>query len=110
MPVAPEDIISRYFAAQIKRDTDALVALFTDGAVVVDEGQTRRGTNEIRAWRDEVATTYQYTTEVLDVQPVGDGDYLARVRLEGNFPGGIVELRHRFTIDGDRISRLEIAP
>jgi len=79
MPAAPQDIISRYFAAQVKRDTDTLVALFTDDAGVVDEGRTRRETSEIRAWRAEVTTAYQYTTEVLDVQPVGDGDYLARV-------------------------------
>jgi hypothetical protein len=110
MLASPQDVISRYFEAQVKRDTDTLVALFTDDAGVVDEGRTRRGTSEIRAWRAEATTAYQYTTEVLDVQPVGDGDYLACVRLEGNFPGGIVELRHVFSIDGDRISRLEIAP
>jgi hypothetical protein len=30
-------------------------------------------------------------------------------RLTGNFPGGTVDLKHRFTLAGDRISRLEIA-
>jgi hypothetical protein len=73
-------------------------------------GQTRRGTNEIRAWREHVASTYEYTTEVVGVEPAGEGQHVARVHLEGNFPGGTVDLRYRFSIDGDSIRRLEIAP
>jgi ketosteroid isomerase-like protein len=110
MSTTAQDIITRYFAADAKQDTAALVALFTDDAVVVDEAQTRRGASEIRAWRDYVSTAYRYTTEVRGVQAAGDGTYDVRVRLEGDFPGGTVDLTHRFTIDGDRISRLEIAP
>src|SRR5437588_5065823 len=105
-----QEIIARYFAADAKQDTDALLVLFTADAVVVDEDHTRRGTNEIRAWREFVASAYQYTTEILGVQSEGDGNFVARVRLEGTFPGSIVDLNHRFTIDGDRICRLEIAP
>jgi hypothetical protein len=30
-------------------------------------------------------------------------------RLDGNFPGGTVVLRHNFTLAGDRIERLVIA-
>ena len=37
-----------------------------------------------------------------------DGQYLARVHLEGNFPGGTVDLRYRFTLDRDSIRELEI--
>jgi hypothetical protein len=33
-------VITRYFEADARRDIDAIVALFTDEAVVVDEGQT----------------------------------------------------------------------
>jgi nucleoside-diphosphate-sugar epimerase len=39
-----------------------------------------------------------------------EGEYIARVHLEGNFPGGTVDLHYRFTVDGDSIRRLEIAP
>jgi hypothetical protein len=79
-------------------------------ATVIDEGTTRRGTNEIRAWRENVAAVYEYTTELVDVAAAGQGEYLARVHLAGNFPGGAVDLRFRFTVDGDAIRRLEIAP
>jgi uncharacterized protein (TIGR02246 family) len=110
MSTTVPELITRYFEADARRDTDALVALFADDAVVVDEGRTWRGTSEIRAWRDGVASAYQYTTEVLGVDAAGGENYVARAHLEGNFPGGTVDLQHRFTVDGDRIHRLEIAP
>ena len=49
------EIIGRYVAAQAARDFDALVDLFADDAVVVDEGKTWRGKAQIRAWREGVA-------------------------------------------------------
>jgi ketosteroid isomerase-like protein len=104
------DVIARYFAAQSSRDTDSLIALFRPDAVVFDENQTWRGTSEIRAWRDGVATAFQYTTEVLGLQSERDGDHIARVRLEGNFPGGIVELKYHFVVELGQIQRLEIGP
>jgi hypothetical protein len=107
MAAPAPDVITRYFAAQAAGDHDALVALFAADAVVIDEGRTRRGTREIRAWRDEVASAYEYTTRLLGVEASG-GNYVARVHLEGNFPGGTVDLDHRFTVEGERISRLEI--
>jgi uncharacterized protein (TIGR02246 family) len=110
MSTSVPDVITRYFAAQSARDFDTLVTLFADDAVVVDEGQTRRGRNEIRAWRENVASVYEYTTRLTEVAATGDGQYAARVHLEGNFPGGSVDLRYRFTIDGDSIRGLEIAP
>jgi len=103
------DVINRYFAALNSRDAEALLALFTADAVVVDEGETWRGTSEIRTWVDNVAFKFQYIAEVLGVETDGDGDYVARTRLEGNFPGGSVELRVRFDLDGGEIRRLEIA-
>lgn len=103
-------VIQRYFEAQSARDFDALIALFADDAVVIDEGQTRRGAHEIRAWRQDTVSAYEYTTDVRGLESVSDGTYVARVRLEGNFPGGTVDLRYRFSVDGDLIRRLEIAP
>lgn len=110
MSTAVPDVITRYFAAQSARDFGTLVTLFADHGVVIDEGQTRRGRNEIRAWRENVASVWEYTTDVVELTAIGSGQYAARVHLEGNFPGGTVDLRYRFTIDDDTISRLEIAP
>src|ERR1700730_8019719 len=110
MAISAPDVITRYFTAHAPRAFHPLVTLFADDAIVVDEGQTRRGANEIRAWRENVASAYEYTTELLGVETAGEGKYVARVHLEGNFPGGTVDLRYRFTLAGDSIRRLEIAP
>ena len=110
MTTSTPAVITRYFAAQAARDFDTLVTLFADDAIVIDEGKTRRGTKEIRAWRENVASVYEYTTDLLSVEGEDEGEYIARVHLEGNFPGGTVDLHYRFTVDGDSIRRLEIAP
>jgi ketosteroid isomerase-like protein len=101
--------IDSYFEADARRDTDAIVALFTDDGVVVDEGEAWRGTSGIRAWRDETAARYEYTTEVFDTESTGEDAYLVTGRLEGNFPGGSADVTWRFTLAGDRISELQIA-
>jgi ketosteroid isomerase-like protein len=110
MAISAPDVITRYFAAQSARDFDTLVTLFAIDAVVIDEGQTRRGASEIRAWRENVASAYEYTTELVGLEAAGEDMYVARVHLAGNFPGGTVDLRYRFTVDGEQIRRLEIVP
>ena len=81
--------------------------MFTADAVVIDEGETWRGASEIRTWVDDIAFRFQYTAEVLDLGAAGDASHVARVRLEGNFPGGMVELNVRFEVDGDKIRQLQ---
>jgi uncharacterized protein (TIGR02246 family) len=103
------DVINRYIAALNGRDPVELLALFTPDAVVVDEGETWRGTSEISTWVADIAFRFHYNAEVLRVETTGDGNYVARVCLEGNFPGGTVELNARFDVDEGRIRRLENA-
>ena len=109
MSIDVPDVINSYFDADARRDTDAIVALFTDGGVVIDEGETWRGSTEIRAWREGTAARYQYTTEVFDTESTAEDTYLVTGRLEGNFPGGTADVTWRFTLDGDRIRELHIA-
>jgi ketosteroid isomerase-like protein len=103
-------VIGSYFEAAEKHDTDAVVALFAPDAIVEDEDHSWSGSAGIREWRDGTATKYEYTTEVLGIEPTGDKQYVAQVHLEGNFPGGKVDLKYRFTVADDRIARLHIAP
>ena len=110
MTTSTPAVITRYFAAQAGRNFNTLVTLFADDAIVIDEGKTRHGTKEIRAWRENVASVYEYTTDLVGVEAADEGEYVARVHLEGNFPGGTVDLHYRFIVDGDSIRRLEIAP
>jgi hypothetical protein len=108
--LAPADVIRRYFDLDADRDIESIVALFSDDAIVVDEGETRHGTEEIRAWQVGPASKYTYTTEVLDTVALEADRYVVTGRLTGNFPGGSAELRWDFTVACGRISRLVIAP
>jgi ketosteroid isomerase-like protein len=92
----------------------AVVRCFAEDAVVVDEGQQWWGTAAIRRWRDTVATAYDYTVQVTGAKALGEVDGVERhnvyLHLEGNFPGGEVDLTSRFALRDGRIARLEIVP
>jgi ketosteroid isomerase-like protein len=107
-------VIAEYLAASDRGDTEAIVRCFAEDAVVMDEGQEWRGTAPIRRWRATVATAYQYTVQVTGAKALGEADGLERhdvhIRLEGNFPGGQVDLTDRFALRDGRIARLEIVP
>lgn len=61
-------------------------------------------------WRKGPVARYQHTIDVVGAQTAADGTYVARTRLVGNFPSGTVDLTSRFAVDGDRITRLVLAP
>jgi len=107
-------VISEYLAASDRGDAEAVVRCFAEDAVVVDEGREWRGMAAIRRWRATVATAYQYTVQVTGAEALGEADGLERhhvhVHLEGNFPGGEVDLTDRFALDAGRIASLEIVP
>jgi uncharacterized protein (TIGR02246 family) len=105
--VAIPEVINAYFRAIDEGDADAMVACFTDDAEVTDEGTSRRGANEIRAWREETTSAYQYRAEAIRVERDGDR-YVATTRVTGNFPGSPVEMDYAFTLRGGLIRRLDI--
>ena len=95
-------VISEYLAASDRGDAEAVVRCFAQDAVVVDEGRQWRGTVPIRRWHATVATAYQYTVQVTAAKALGEADGAERhdvhVHLEGNFPGGEVDLTDRFAL------------
>lgn len=102
--------IRGYLAAHAARDTEAALRAFAPTAVVVDQGQTFRGTDEILGFLREAGAEFSYTTELIGAQRLDDAHWVATNRLEGDFPGGVAELNYRFTMDGDLITELVIAP
>ena len=110
MPTKLPDVISRYFERDSNRDIDSIVNLFADDATVIDEGEERHGTAAIRAWQTGAASKYTYTTEITTTKALGPDRYLVTGRLTGNFPGGTADLNWDFTIAGQHITRLVIAP
>ncbi len=59
------DLISRYFDLATSPDREQWFALFADEVVVEDDGRTRRGIEEVRAWRAEVPSVTYDVTDVL---------------------------------------------
>jgi ketosteroid isomerase-like protein len=106
---APE-VIRRYHDAHDAHDTDRALATFAPDARVVDEGREHRGGTEIRAWLTGAATKYTYTRTLLNVEAIDPDTWLVVNHLEGDFPGGTVDLRYRFSLRDDLITELVIAP
>ncbi len=77
-------MIVRYFERDADRDIDSIVNLFADDATVIDEGEERRGTDEIRAWQTGAASKYTYTTEGTNADALGPDRYVVTGRLTGN--------------------------
>jgi hypothetical protein len=107
-PIPP--LIMIYQAAHDRHDIGAALATFAEDAVVRDEDETWAGAEQIRQWLAKTSSEYTYTRTLLSAEPTGTASWLVRNRLEGNFPGNVVDLRYEFTLDGDRISALTIAP
>lgn len=80
---------------------------FTPDATVLDEGKTYHGTSEIHAWRADVAAKFTYTCEPRRVEHQGDATVVT-CRLEGDFPGGVADLRFFFKLVAGKISSLEV--
>ncbi|MGW1460682.1 hypothetical protein ACWG43_26440 [Streptomyces albidoflavus] len=51
-----------------------------------------------------------YTTTLVGAEREGDDRCTVHQHLEGDFPGGTVDLHYRFPLDQGLISRLDIAP
>ncbi|MGY1717641.1 nuclear transport factor 2 family protein [Blastococcus sp. SYSU DS0552] len=102
--------IRGYLAAHEAHDADAALRAFTPTAVVVDDGTTYRGTEEIQRFLSRAGAEFTYTTALVGAQRVDSAHWIAVNHLEGDFPGGVVDLGYRFTMDGDRIAELVIAP
>jgi aspartate/tyrosine/aromatic aminotransferase len=88
-----------------------LLSAFAPDATVVDDDNTYTGHDEIRHWRDTAASEYTYTAELTHSEKLDDTHYVLIHHLEGNFPGGEVDLIYRFTLNPTgEIASLEIAP
>lgn len=98
--------LAAFFAAA-PDDTGIVDAVFTEDAVVHDEGGSHQGHAAIRAWRAKAAAKYGFTAEPLAVTEAG-GRTIVTCRVSGNFPGSPITLSYGFTLDGDRIASLSI--
>jgi ketosteroid isomerase-like protein len=101
--------VRELFAAHVVRDADAASSFLTEDAVVVDQGETFRGREEVHAFLRDAGSEFTYTTEQVGARRVDDAHWVVTVRLEGTFPGGIAELDYRFALRDGLIAELVIA-
>lgn len=107
MTVNLPKIIEDYFAADRDGGADAVVACFTDDAVVKDEGTTHVGREAIRHWKAGSVKKYTYTVEPFLIA-TENGKTLVTSHLVGDFPGSPVDLRYFFVFRDAKIAELEI--
>nr|WP_241473959.1 nuclear transport factor 2 family protein [Mycolicibacterium neoaurum] len=99
------DPVKMFMTAHTTPEDGRAVATFTADAVVTDEGRDYAGRDEIGAWLAASAGEFTYTSEFVGATTTDDGVDVTQ-HLEGDFPGGVVDLHFRFTLDGASISRL----
>ena len=104
-PLAPP--IAAYLDASNGRNADALIACFAPEAIVVDEGQTYRGSDEIRLWLARTVEAYAFTLEATHVAEQGS-ETVVTCRVSGNFDGSPIQLPFFFTLEDDKIAALTI--
>lgn len=104
----PGDVVDRYVAATDGPDPASAVDLFTPDAVVTDDGAVHRGRAEVLGWLRGAVSEWTTTSTRTSLQRRGRTVVL-RTRVEGDFPGGLVDLRAEFGLAADgRIERLSI--
>lgn len=103
------ETVKNFMTALDSQEFDRALTTFTPDAVVTDDGRDYAGTAEIKAWLATAVTEYTYTAEFTGASSTDTGVDVGQ-HLEGDFPGGVVDLNYRFTLDGTVISRLVIEP
>lgn len=103
-------VIAQYMVAQGDATPwESIAQAFTSDAHVNDEGIDYHGEDGVRAWLTKTEGEYTYTTTLTGQRQDGPDQWTVLAHLEGDFPGGVVDLPFRFTLRGDKISKLIIA-
>ena len=104
------EVIIRYQEAHDRHDTAAALSAFAPDAIVVDENREYRGSDQIRHWLRTAASEFTYTRTFVSAEAPATDTWLVLNHLEGDFPGGVVDLRYKFVLTADLIAELLIAP
>jgi hypothetical protein len=107
-PALPE-VIRQYLDAHDQSDTDTALSAFAVDAIVHDDGQEHHGHHEIRTWLSSASARYTFTRTLTGVSALDANTWLVTNHLEGDFPGGVVDLQYRFTLSRDHIDALTIS-
>ncbi|OOC53956.1 MULTISPECIES: nuclear transport factor 2 family protein [Nocardiopsis] len=102
--------VMAYLTAHNARDAATAASFFATDATVVDDGRTHKGIGAITRWAKEAGNAFAYTAVPVRAETGGEDRYTVVQHLEGDFPGGEIDLRHHFTLREECIARLVIEP
>jgi len=103
------EVITQYHASHDCRDTNSALTTFARDAVVKDEGHEYRGREEIRDWLSRASVEFTYTRTLIEADEIDSNTWVVVNHLEGDFPGGEVDLRYRFVVTDGYIRELDIS-
>ena len=110
-PVDPADLpstIRAFLAAHVAGEGAAAARAFTPDAVITDQGETFRGTEQVLDFLRHAGSEFTYTTELVSARREDDAHWAVVNRIEGDFPGNVADLTYRFTLAVDLIRELTI--
>lgn len=99
--------IQTYFDADQELVGAAPIQLFTQNAIVRDEGKTHIGHDAITAWWIAAKAKYQHKAEPCELSYEPHAIHV-RAKVMGQFPGSPALLTFAFQLDDKRIAILEI--
>jgi hypothetical protein len=102
------DVIDAYIQTSNSRDADRFGSLFSQDAIVHDEGQEYRGVVAIKRRLASTVKKYAFTLTPIDFS-IEKHETVLRVKMEGDFPGSPLTVRFRFVLREDKIARLDIS-
>ena len=90
------EAIDAFQSAHDRRDTATALAQFAEVARVVDDGRTYDGRAAVEAFLSSAASEYTFTRTRVSAVEIAPDHWIVDNHLEGDFPGGQVDLAYEF--------------
>lgn len=100
-------VLSDLIKAQNEFDAVTYANLFSETAVVFDEGKTHKGRLEIERWIDHSNKNYQAVMKPMKCTENGTTSILT-AECSGTFPGSPITLKFHFDIVDGQIQHLKV--
>lgn len=96
------EVVSAYFDTDQANDINALNYIFSESAIVEDDGSLYRGIVEIRTWLLAMKEKYQHFLKPLEVS---NTHHISTVltQVSGTFPNSPVKLKFQFTLENGKV-------
>lgn len=101
-------IVAQYLRAHIVQEYATAMTHLSEDVIVIDDGHVLEGREETLKAFDKSANDYDVETRLMAVSRPAADVWEVGTHLSGNFPGGEVDLRMRFTLADGAIRKLEI--